>query len=214
MDLNARGWGIGKGEGDGEQANGLNKREIRLSGLFFLILFCSVCSRSNPPSPLPVFLSAVALSFIKKKGRQKLEAVNKHFCETRVDNITQSAFFVLQKLFVPSSTDFCSFSLLEEKNCTKRETGKGARKPFVPSDEPEHSSDNVLGNSFLPPSRSPRIAESPGRIILSHPAICPNTKSVSCKHLSPPSSQLCYRRACERELGRSKKAFPLRGRWI
>ena len=56
----------------------------------------------------------------------------------------------------------CTFSLLEEKNYTKRETGKGARKPFVPSDEPEQSSDNVLGNSFLPPSRSPRSRNVPG----------------------------------------------------
>ena len=38
----------------------------------------------------------------------------------------------------------CTFSLLEEKNCTKRETGKGARKPSVPSDEPEQSSDGEL----------------------------------------------------------------------
>ena len=41
----------------------------------------------------------------------------------------------------------CTFSLLEEKNCTKRETGKGARKPFVPSDEPEQSSDNHYGEA-------------------------------------------------------------------
>ena len=60
----------------------------------------------------------------------------------------------------------------------------------------------------------PPFAVCPGRIILSHPAFRPNTKRGSCKHLPPPSSQLCYRRACERELGRSKKAFPLRGRWI
>ena len=126
----------------------------------------------EPSFPLACFSFRRCPFFYKKeRATKKLEAVNKHFCETRVDNITQSAFFVLQKLFVPSSTGFCTFSLLEEKNCTKRETGKGARKPFVPSDEPEQSSDNVLGNSFLPPSRSPRIAVSPGRIKLSHPAL-------------------------------------------
>ena len=147
------------------------KRYATFGVCLLLSSFVTFARRPSAPSPLPVFLSAVALSFPKKKGRQKVEAVNKHFCETRVDNITQSAFFVLQKLFVPSSTGFCTFSLLEEKNCTKRETGKGARKPFVPSDEPEQSSDNVLGNSFLPPSRSPQVAVSPGRIKLSHPAL-------------------------------------------
>ena len=42
---------------------------------------------------------------------------------------------------------FCTFSLLEEKNCTKRETGKGARKPSVPSDEPKQGSDNHYGEA-------------------------------------------------------------------
>ena len=93
-----------------------------------------------------------------------------------IDDIAKSAIIVKPILFISSSTGFCTFSLLEEKNCTKRETGKGARKPIIPSDEPEQSSDNVLGNSFLPPSRSPRIAVSPGRIKLSHPALCPNTR--------------------------------------
>ena len=93
LDLNARGWGIGKGEGDGEQANGLNEREIRLSGLFFLILFCSVCSRSNPPSPLPVFLSAVALSFIKKKGQQKTRSGKQAFFVGRGLIILLNSYF-------------------------------------------------------------------------------------------------------------------------
>ena len=66
---------------------------------------------------------------------------------------------------------------------------------------------------LAPPLHTPYRGAFAGRQ-KPNPADCSNTKKVSCKHLPPPSSQLCYRRACERELERSKIAFPLRGRWI
>ena len=42
---------------------------------------------------------------------------------------------------------FALFLFWEKKECTERKAGKGARKPFVPSDEPEQSSDNHYGEA-------------------------------------------------------------------
>ena len=59
--------------------------------------------------------------------------------------ISLNQLFLYNQIFLSHHPPvLCTFSLLEEKNCTKRETGKGARKPSVPSDEPEQSSDGEL----------------------------------------------------------------------
>ena len=139
------------GEGDGEQANGLNKREIHLSGLFFLILFCSVCSRSNPPSPLPVFLSAVVLSFIKKKGRQKLEAVNKHICGEMIDDIAKSAIIVKPILFISSSYgSFALFLFWKRKTTLKEKQARGRHNPSFPRTNRSRAPTTSSGTVFSP----------------------------------------------------------------
>ena len=119
--------------------------------------------RERARRPLRLLFPPLPLLFIEEKGRQKTRSGKPFFIVGRglmISPIQLPSYN--QSLFSHHPPIFCTFSLLEEKNCTKRETGKGARKPFVPSDEPEQSSDNVLGNSFLPPSRSPRSRNVPG----------------------------------------------------
>ena len=89
---------------------------------------------------------------------------------------------------------FALFLFYEKKTCTKRKVGWGRRARFIRSDEPGHSPDGPLAGGSRSPLPPP-VAVCPGWIKLSHPAFCPNTKKVSCKHLLPPSSRFHYRRA-------------------
>ena len=95
--------------------------------------------------PLPTSLSAVALALHRRERATKNSKRETNIFAGRGMILSLNLLFLYNRnLFFPSSTGFCTFSLLEEKNCTKRKTGKGARKPSVPSDEPEHSSDSEL----------------------------------------------------------------------
>ena len=107
---------------------------------------------------------------------------------------------------------FCRpFSSMKSKGNGGKRSRWGRRARFIRSDEPGLRPDGPLAGGSRSPLHPP-FAVCSGRIKLSHPASCPNTKSVSCKHLPPPSSRLHYRRACERELGWARKAFPLEGK--
>ena len=118
----------------------------------------------EPSFPLACFSFRRCPFFYKKeRATKKLEAVNKHFCETRVDNITQSAFFVLQKLFVPSSTDpYAVFLFWKRKTALKEKQARGRENPSFPrtnrSRAPTTSSETV----FSPLPNPPRSRYVPG----------------------------------------------------
>ena len=98
-----------------------------------------------------------------------------------------------KSLFTASS--FCRpFSSMKRKGNGGKRSRRG-REPALSARTCRGSAPKTSSRAALASPLHPPFAERPGRIKLSHPAICSNTNGVSCKHLSSPSSHFRYRRA-------------------
>ena len=123
--------------------------------------------------------------------------------------VSTIGYFRITKLLLSSSAKpRCTLSLLEEKACTEREVG-GGDEPALSARTCRSSASKTSSRAALASPLHPPVAVSPGRIKLSHPALCPNTRlSVVMPCFSHHSGLVIGERLKQKSFV-SKKPFPV-----
>ena len=111
-----------------------------------------------------------------------------------------------KKACLPLRVYLSPFLFYEEQGQRRKEKSDGGDEPALSARTSRDSVPTAPSRADLAPPSTPQVAVCPGWIKLSHPAICPNTKRVSCKHLLLTSSKFRYRRAVVQESAKNQGA--------